>query len=518
MDDLSLQQLLVTNFGLSHSGYAGSRGDTGYVGSGGLGYTGSVGPAGAAAAVPTITAISYPGNDTAADVVGGQTITLTGTGFLAGALVVINGAQVSVVSVVSLTTITFTAPALASGSYIVYVINANGTTALLVPGIQYSGTPIWSTAAGSLGSPNTQVSFTANLVATGDAPIAYNVYSGALPSGLTLTANTGVISGTTPNIASSTTYSFTVRATDAQQQDTDRAFSITVAPVVIGQAEYITPGTYSWTAPVGVSSVSVVAVGAGGGSGSYADTYTTNGQSGGGGGLGYKNNIAVTAGQSYTVVVAGSATVGNNGADSYFISTSTVKGGGGGAGTGRGAAGTGGTYTGDGGGNGGAGGLGANQPNNNGWASGGSGGAGGYSGNGGNGGNAVATGTGNSGTAGTGGAGGGGGAAGRVGYDDGRSLGKSATRGGGVGIYGQGASGAGGVGGAPGVYPTMPDPGPSGGGSGGTNGGMYDGGVYGAGALGGGIFSGPGGSVQGAVRIIWPGNTRQFPSTGTANQ
>jgi len=39
----SLQQLLVTNFGLSPSGYTGSRGDTGYVGSGGLGYTGSRG-------------------------------------------------------------------------------------------------------------------------------------------------------------------------------------------------------------------------------------------------------------------------------------------------------------------------------------------------------------------------------------------------------------------------------------------------------------------------------------------
>lgn len=47
MDDQSLQQLLVTNFGLSPSGYTGSRGDTGYVGSGGLGYTGSAGSAGA---------------------------------------------------------------------------------------------------------------------------------------------------------------------------------------------------------------------------------------------------------------------------------------------------------------------------------------------------------------------------------------------------------------------------------------------------------------------------------------
>ena len=40
--DRSYQQLIVTNFGLSPSGYAGSRGDTGYTGStGSLGYTGS---------------------------------------------------------------------------------------------------------------------------------------------------------------------------------------------------------------------------------------------------------------------------------------------------------------------------------------------------------------------------------------------------------------------------------------------------------------------------------------------
>jgi hypothetical protein len=40
---------------------------------------------------PTITAIGYPGDDTAADPAGGQTITLTGTGFKTGPSVIING-------------------------------------------------------------------------------------------------------------------------------------------------------------------------------------------------------------------------------------------------------------------------------------------------------------------------------------------------------------------------------------------------------------------------------------------
>ena len=139
-----------------------------------------------------------------------------------------------------------------------------------------------------------------------------------------------------------------------------------------GQQAYTTAGTYSWVAPIGVTSVSVVAVGGGGSGGS-------NQYGGGGGGLGYKNNYAVTAGNSYTVVVgvagfvASGASTGVNGGDSYFVSTGTVKGGGGG---GSGAAGT---YTGDGGGNGGTGGgTGSGYPN---W--GGGGGAGGYAGNGG---------------------------------------------------------------------------------------------------------------------------------------
>jgi hypothetical protein len=54
------------------------------------------------------------------------------------------------------------------------------------------------------------------------------------------------------------------------------------------------------------------------------------------------------------------------------------------------------------------------------------------------------------------------------------------------------------------------------GGSGGGNGGSYGaGGLYGGGACGirpsSGVLSNIGGA--GAVRIIWPGNLRQFPST-----
>jgi hypothetical protein len=321
-----LDQLLVNSFGLSTSGYTGSQGTTGYSGSSGTngnnGYTGSAGPAGTSSTSPKITAIAYTGNDTAAVPAGGDTITLTGSNFISGATVFIDTVQASVVSVVNSTTITFTAPALATGSYIVYVINPDSSIGLLATGIQYSGTPTWTTAAGSLGNPGKQTSFTANLTATGDAPITYSVYSGSLPSGLTLTANTGVISGTTPDVASDTTYNFTIRATDAQQQDTDRSFSLLVRAITS------TP-TIDY----------LVVAGGGGAVGEYGGSAVPGG-GGGGGGAVYQTGYTITPGTAYTITVGAGGTktvfsnpnnaVGGNGVDSSINALVIAKGGGGG--------------------------------------------------------------------------------------------------------------------------------------------------------------------------------------------
>jgi len=255
-------------------------------------------------------------------------------------------------------------------------------------------------------------------------------------------------------------------------------------PPPTGQQAYTTAGTFSWTAPTGVTSVCVVAVGGGAGSHEYG--------AGGGGGLGWKNNISVTPGQSYTVVVGVGGPASNPGGDSYFINNTTVKGG----------AGTnprwepsfdrwsynGGSYVGDGGGIGGKG-IGFNNANGR---RGGGGGAGGYSGAGGNGGSNYNT---TSPTAGAGGGGGGGG--------------DPYQGGGGVGILGAGTSGSAGG---------------NNGGSGGANGVAFgsastvNGGLYGGGAA---LYdstssTGKSPGANGAVRIIW-GDNRAFPSTNTAD-
>ena len=57
---------------------------------------------------------------------------------------------------------------------------------------------------------------------------AYAIQSGALPGGGSLNTSTGAITGTESGSTQETTYNFTIRATDAEAQTADRAFSITV--------------------------------------------------------------------------------------------------------------------------------------------------------------------------------------------------------------------------------------------------------------------------------------------------
>ena len=177
---------------------------------------------------PKIASVTYPGDDTAADIAGGQTITITGTGFSSGASVLVGTTPSNVVTVVGSTSITFTSPALSAGNYALYVINSDGGTAIYIPGIAFSGTPTWSTSSGSLATVYETNSISSTVAATGDATISYSVNSGTLPTGSTLDTSTGLISGTAPASAGSTTYSFVIRATDGQNQDTDRSFTITV--------------------------------------------------------------------------------------------------------------------------------------------------------------------------------------------------------------------------------------------------------------------------------------------------
>jgi hypothetical protein len=148
--------------------------------------------------------------------------------------------------------------------------------------------------------------------------------------------------------------------------------------------DYTTPGTYTFTVPPGVTSLSVEAWGSGAGG--------NNNTSRGGGGGAYAANytIAVTPGTNYTVVVAAGAAVGsgNNGAASSFgslvVAAGAIGGNGGtvagSTGAVRYAGGNGGTSTGNGGAGGGGSAGGGSAGGNGGNGSGNTGGAGGTAG------------------------------------------------------------------------------------------------------------------------------------------
>jgi hypothetical protein len=194
---------------------------------------------------PTIASIAYPGSVTAADPAGGETITVTGTGFKTGATVTIGGTAAPAVSYVSATQITFTTPAKAAGDYDIVVTNTDTGSATYINGISYNGIPTWTTAAGSLGtfaSETTISTITLQATEPDAGTITFSITNGALPTGLSLTGAN--IDGTTTLETADTLYTFTVTATDDESQATPRTFTITVRKQFIG-TENFTINTYT---------------------------------------------------------------------------------------------------------------------------------------------------------------------------------------------------------------------------------------------------------------------------------
>jgi hypothetical protein len=339
--------------------------------------------------------------------------------------------------------------------------------------------------------------------------------------------------GTSPisvtGLSPSTAYTFRVRAHNSKGYGCYSSSSASVSTTAVrGCAVYTTPGTYTWTAPAGVTSTSSVVVG-GGATGSSMGYYICscsgcNIHLGGLGGIGaalsYKNNISVSPGTGYTVVVGPSVNWYESkcSSKSYFISSSTVGAQGGGFTNSFSCS----SYptSGDGGGRGGKGRCGGwSVSGGDALGGGGGGGAGGYVSGGnsyyGYGGRGLGYNSGGptSGTDGytSAGGGGGGGCGQAYGANFNGGTGTPGGGGGGVGLYGQGSTGGGGGAGGSG----------GGGGSGGASGSGGNGGSYGGGGggAGGHYFAANGGQTSvgngasGAVRIIWPGNTRTFPST-----
>jgi alpha-tubulin suppressor-like RCC1 family protein len=102
-------------------------------------------------------------------------------------------------------------------------VNPDGGTGIRVNGLTYSGVPTWVTTS-PLDDQAVDVAFNVAFDATGATSYSNTT---ALPAGTQLLSN-GYFYGTVTGIVEETTYNFTVRATDAENQDADKAFSVTV--------------------------------------------------------------------------------------------------------------------------------------------------------------------------------------------------------------------------------------------------------------------------------------------------
>ena len=189
----------------------------------------------------TITTIARPTITTSSALIEPSTdasFTLAGTNFVSVPIVELissTGAitRASAVTFNSATSLTVTTN-LTAGSYFVRVENNDGGAVRSSSAIlSVSAAPVWQTAAGSLGSIGAGATQSFTLLAYDDdstAVTSYSLQSGSLPGGFTLSGDSsiGTISGTESGASATTTYSFTIRATDSASQTTDRAFTITV--------------------------------------------------------------------------------------------------------------------------------------------------------------------------------------------------------------------------------------------------------------------------------------------------
>jgi hypothetical protein len=198
--------------------------------------------------------------------------------------------------------------------------------------------PVWSTT-GALTGASTGNAYTFTLLAPDDSGTTptFALVSGALPTGLTLAATSGVISGTPTVGSAGTSSTFVISATDTNSVTVNSGtLSLYVA------SQLTTRFTSSGSFVPAVSGTITVVLAAGGGSGGRYNGSGNVGSGGGGAGGCLSQTLSVTAGTSYAYTVgAGGAAIssgtatsnGNKGTDTTFAGLTTAIGGGAGFGS-----------------------------------------------------------------------------------------------------------------------------------------------------------------------------------------
>jgi len=301
---------------------------------------------------PTVSVVSPLEVDSSAG--GNITFTITGTNFKSGAVTKFVGSDATEItaSTTTVTNSTSISAVIARSSfdnakepYDVKIINVSGLSGILDNQINVDTAPTWTTAAGNIANIDEESSGTHATVSATDAEgdtISYSETGGTVltDASLTLNSSTGAISGNPVNVGSTTTYSFTLRAT-ANAKTADRNFNIVVAPAPTGGtiATYSYGGisyrTHKFTSNgdfvlYGTKTVDYLIIGGGGGGGHHS------GAGGGAGGLVWRTGQTLAAGTYAAVIGNGGSTNfnsnGNDGQNSTFNSNTALGGGGGGAG------------------------------------------------------------------------------------------------------------------------------------------------------------------------------------------
>ena len=129
------------------------------------------------------------------------------------------------------TSLTVQATLTVDAQYKIRIENPNGLAVQSGTILTVSDAPTWTTAAGDLGTFAGNFSGTlATVAATSDSAVTYSeVGSNLAGANVTLNTSTGALTTTDfgGSSTTATTYNFTLRATDAENQTADRSFSFT---------------------------------------------------------------------------------------------------------------------------------------------------------------------------------------------------------------------------------------------------------------------------------------------------
>ena len=230
---------------------------------------------------------------------------------------------------------TATTPALsvAFEPYSIKVTNVDNQLGTLENCLDVGGTPTWNTSSGTLATIAEQTSLNTSVSATDpdDTSIVYS--SSNLPAWVSLNSLTGALTGTAPDIASDTTYSFDISASDGVNTSS-RSFNVIVTAIVSFSANYLLVGGGGAS---GFRNDAIYYLGGGGGGGLRSSL------DGNGGGAAAESPLTLTTGVTYSISVGlggagaeyGTLSSQNNGGNSSIsgagISTITALGGGAGS-------------------------------------------------------------------------------------------------------------------------------------------------------------------------------------------